>query len=248
MILGVATQKGIDAINSAISSNGVFLTLVTAKLNNAVAPIPTDTIIDDLPAPAHDGYINSVVYDKINKGLIIQAIFDRPAPLFKYNSCGIYDHKNRLLFYSKPHMPMIYHNDTVLRYYFFIPLYDNISRFDNIRIVLPENKIVHHVYEFKEPSIYWRAQHNLLTPFIQFTVYNSHGQVIKEDDYDAYVTPGFLHITFKKEQSGYISLQGEGYSLSIIQGEQDLKSLDISQDYESKVSDDIRWIDGTLLS
>ena len=248
MILGVATREGINAINNAITSNGVFLTLVTAKLNNAMAPIPTNKIIDDLPLPSHSGYINSVVYDEVNKGLIIQAIFDKPAPMFEYNSCGIYDHENRLLFYSKPHVPMRYTQTTVLRYYFFIPLYDNISRFDNIRIILPENKVVHHVYEFKIPSIYWKAQHNLLTPFVQFTVYDSHGQVISQSEYTSYVTPGFVHIQFKEEKSGYISLQGEGYSLSMIQGEQDLESLQINQDYESATSDDIKWIEGTLLS
>jgi len=248
MIQGVITQEGLRAINNAISSNGVFLTLVTAKLNNAAAPIPTNEEITDLPLPSHNGYINSVTYDEVNQGLIIQAIFDKPAPLFQYNSCGIYDHKDRLLFYSKQHVPMIYHQSTTLRYYFFIPLYNNISRFDNIRIILPENKVVHHVYEFKEPSIYWKAQHNLLTPFVQFTVYNSQGQVIKEDQYEAYVTPGFVHVTFKENTSGFISVQGEGYSMSILQGEQDLESLEANAEYESAVDDDIKWITGTLLS
>jgi len=249
MILGKITDQGLRAINNAISSNGVFLTLSEAKLNNSIAPLPKDNLTD-LPLPSISGYVNSVTYDQANQGLIIQCIFDTPAPVFQYNSCGVYDNKGNLLFYSIEHVPMTYSSSTTLRYYFFIPLYKDLDTFDNVRIILPQNKVVHHVYEFSVESVYWKAQHNLLTPFIQFTVYDINGQVIKEDQYEAYVTPGALHIVFKEKRQGYISLQGEGYSISTIQGEINLDDLQNSAatDYESATYDDIPWLYGTLLS
>jgi len=249
MILGKMTEQGIKAINNAISSNGVFLTLSEAKLNNSQAPLPADNMTD-LPLPSISGYVNSVTYDQSNKGLIIQCIFDTESPVFTFNSCGVYDNKHNLLFYSDEHHPMQYSTEITLRYYFYIPLYQQLSTFDNIRVILPQNKVVHHVYEFSVESVYWKAQHNLLTPFIQFKVFDIHGQVIKESEYEAYVTPGTLQIIFHEKKQGYISLQGEGHSISTIQGEINVDDLNNSAatDYESAVYDDIPWLYGMLLS
>ena len=247
MNIGVITEKGIDAINNAIASNGVFLTVTRAKMNNSAVPIPK-TKITDLPAAVFEGYINSVTYDKINNALIIQAVFDGEHPEFKYNSIGIYDHEDNLLFYSKEHQPVIFFSNMVVRYYVWIPLYKDISDFANVRIMLPENKVVHHVYEFDVESMYWKAQHNLLTPFVQFQVYDRHGQIIPQTEYDSYVTPGFVHISFRNTgYRGFISVMGEGYSMSIMQGQFSEVLSNPYTDYQTQGDDNIPWITGTLL-
>jgi len=248
MNIGVITPKGVDAINNAIASNGVFLTVTKAKLNNSAVSIPVQSVLTDLPAPIFDGYINSVIYDNNNKALVIQAIFDGEHPEFQYNSVGIYDHEDNLLFYSREHRPIVFFSRMVIRYYIWIPLYQNITDFSNVRIMLPENKVVHHVYEFSVESMYWRAQHNLLTPFVQFQVYDWHGQIIPQSEYNSYVTPGFVHIAFKtKGYRGFISVIGEGYSMSIMQGEFSETLSNPYSNYETQGDDNIPWITGTLL-
>jgi len=222
MLKATLTHYGLNKINETMSSPGFYLNLKKIECNHASAELPIeDQSLTKLPLGSIEGYINDIRYDPAVKGVVVQGVIPKGLPEVQINGVGVYDNKDMLVAYVRQTVPTTYMPNSTIRYFFWFPVINVPPNWtaDKFNIVLPESQIVNQTYSFIESNT-WIIKHKLFTPFVQFKLYDTAGQMIKESEYIATVARGELIISFNDGaiKEGFATIMAEGSAMSYAQG------------------------------
>jgi len=163
------------------------------------------------------------------------------------NGVALYDASDMMIGFAS-HGQVVDYTGGALRYFFWISLLNQNNELldiSKVQLVLPDNKVVHHTYQFDLGS-HWMVRHHLQTPIVNFTIYNADYTQMDPSEYIATANVGYLAFDFKGlTKAGFVSVIGEGLSMSM-RGE----SINIIENNDDvfKVNSDIPWIIGALLN